>query len=92
MQQSIRKYSWTPACDIQLEITPGQPRATVNLTIVLGTCIQQSIRKQLLAIKPNFSSYIALAAGITYFGAKTMRQNSKIDLSSGLGDFQTAAI
>ena len=32
----------------------------------------------LIAKKPNFSVFIALAAGITYFGAKTMRQNSKI--------------
>ena len=45
-----------------------------------------------MAIKPNFSGYIALAAGITYFGAKKVRQNSKIYSSSGLGDFQTAAI
>ena len=48
--------------------------------------------QQLLAIKPNFSGCIALAAGITYFGAKTVQQNSKIYSSSGLGDFKTAAI
>merc|ERR1712020_97575 len=35
VRQSIRKYSWTPACDSQLENSPGPPRATVNLKIVL---------------------------------------------------------
>ena len=48
--------------------------------------------QQILAKKQNFSGYTALAVGITYFGAKTVRQNSKIDSSSELGDFQTAAI
>ena len=48
--------------------------------------------QQLLAMKPNFSGYIALAVGITYFGAKTVRENSKIYSSNGLSDFQTAAI
>ena len=37
MRQSIRKYSWTPACDSQLENTPGQPRATVNQKIFLDS-------------------------------------------------------
>ena len=45
VRQSIRKYSWTPACDNQLENTPGQPRATVNLKILLDTRVRQSIRK-----------------------------------------------
>merc|ERR1712004_767818 len=45
MRQSIRKYSWTPACDSQLENTPGQPRGTVNLNILLDTRVRQSIRK-----------------------------------------------
>ena len=30
VRQSIRKYSWTPACNSQLENTLGHPRATVN--------------------------------------------------------------
>ena len=45
MRQSIRKYSWTPACDNQLENTPGQPRATVNLKILLDNRVQQWIKK-----------------------------------------------
>ena len=45
MRQSIRKYSWTPACDIQLENSPWPPRATVNLKIILDTRVRQWIRK-----------------------------------------------
>ena len=30
VRQSIRKYSWTTACDSQFENAPGQPRVTVN--------------------------------------------------------------
>ena len=29
-EQLIKKYSWTPACNSQLENTPGHPLATVN--------------------------------------------------------------
>ena len=43
--QSIWKYSWTPACDSQLENTLGHPRATVNLKILLDNRVRQSIRK-----------------------------------------------
>ena len=45
MRQSIRKYSWTPACDNQLENTPGQPRATVNLKMLLDNRVRQWIKK-----------------------------------------------
>ena len=45
MRQSIWKYPWTPACDSQLENIPWHPRATVNLKILLDTCVRQSIRK-----------------------------------------------
>ena len=41
VRQSIRKYSWTPACDSQLENSPGPPRATVNLKIILDTRVRQ---------------------------------------------------
>ena len=37
VRQSIRKYSWTPACVSQFEITPGQLRATISLKILLVT-------------------------------------------------------
>merc|ERR1711963_1084251 len=33
------------ACNSQLENTPGQPRATFNLKILLDTRVRQSIRK-----------------------------------------------
>ena len=45
VRQSIRKYSWTPACDIQLENLPWPQRATVNLKILLDTSVRQWIRK-----------------------------------------------
>ena len=45
MRQLIRKYSWTPACDIQFENTSVPPRATLNLKILLDSCVRQSIRK-----------------------------------------------
>jgi len=45
MWQSIRKYSWPPACDSQFENSPWPPRATVNLKILLDTRVRQSIRK-----------------------------------------------
>ena len=45
MRQSIRKYSWTPACDNQLENSTGPLCATVNLKILLDTRVQQSIEK-----------------------------------------------
>ena len=47
-----------------------------------------------MAIKPGVSGYIAVSFGfgITYFGENAMRQQSEIYSSSGLGDFQTAAI
>ena len=63
-----------------------------KVTLIKKMKIVPPCAQQILAKKQNFSGYTALAVGITYFGAKTVRQNSKIDSSSGLGDFQTAAI
>ena len=37
MRQWIRKYSWTPTRNSELESTPGHSSATVNLNILLDT-------------------------------------------------------
>ena len=45
MRPSLRKYSWTPACDSHLENTPGHPRVTVNLKMLLDNRVRQWIKK-----------------------------------------------
>ena len=45
MRQSFRKYSLAPACNNQLENTPGQPCATVTLKMLLDNRVRQWIKK-----------------------------------------------
>ena len=45
VRHSIWKYSWTPTCNIQFQNTPGPPRATCNLKILLEPRLRHSIWK-----------------------------------------------